>query len=131
VTFYVSVAQSQLPGLEASPGSSPADSVPDSEEVAQPAEAESEPGAAPSSAVGPLDVAATILQVVALTNREQAQRLREELVDKGFRAFVLLPGPDDPVPLNRVQVGPLADEAEVDRVRAALEAEGHSPIVVR
>lgn len=131
LTFYDSVGQPQLPGLEASSDSS--SSVPSlvPEDVAPTADAASEPGADPSSAVPTLDVAATILQVVALSNRDQAQRLREELVDKGFKAFVLLPGPDDPVPLNRVQVGPFADESEVDRVRAALEAEGHRPIVVR
>ena len=134
LTFYDTVVDSELPGLEASPDSSPSVPTPVPEAAELRAEANIETDSAPSPAVetvGPTAEVATILQVVALANREQAQRLREELVDKGFEAFVLLPGPDDAVPLNRVQVGPFTDESEVDRVRAALEAEGHSPIVVR
>jgi cell division septation protein DedD len=129
LTFYDSVAESELPGLEVSSDSSPPAPLRGENEVS--ADTEPERATARPPVVQPPDVVATILQVVALANREQAQSLRQELVDKGFPAFVLLPGPDDPVPLNRVQVGPLADDAEVARVRAALEAEGHSPIVVR
>jgi cell division septation protein DedD len=130
-TFFESVAESELPGLEVRPGTEVTGENPVPVENELPSVAES---AVPVPSADPIpsqQEAAIILQVVALRNAEQAQSLREELVEKGFPAFVLLPGPDDPNPLNRVQVGPLGDDAEVVRVRQALEAEGHRPIVVR
>ena len=131
LTFYESVAEQELPGLEVSLDSS----FPASPTILEDTDPFSnvEPDIVSNSlpAVPPSGQSAVVLQVVALSNGEQARSLSEELVEKGFDAFVLVPGLDDPDALNRVQVGPITDDGEVERVRAALEAEGHNPIVVR
>ena len=129
LTCYEGVGESELPGLE----------LPESETaepLAQPPESTATPASDAGSASQPAPPTAqaevaVMLQVGALGGADQADALRLELVDLGFPAFVLRPGPDDNVPFYRVRVGPFTDGAEIERVRAALAAEGHDPILVQ
>ncbi len=73
--------------------------------------------------------AAITLQVAALSNAAQAEKLRAEIQALGLRVFVLRPAPDDASALHRVQVGPFSDQAEALRVRDRLRAEGYQPIL--
>lgn len=73
--------------------------------------------------------AAITLQVAALTNAAQAEKLREEIQALGLRVFVLRPAPDDASALYRVQVGPFDDQAEAILVRDRLRTEGYQPIL--
>lgn len=129
LTFYESVSDANTPGLEALPPSEPPRATSPS---ASPLVAAAREPAAPDTppVAGPGDTPIT-LQVGALANAAQAQNLSEDLVEKGFPAFVLRPGPGDTAPLNRVRVGPFSNVQEAATVRAALEAEGFEPIVVR
>ena len=129
MTFYEGVGESELPGLE----------LPESETaepLAQPPESTATPASDSGTASQPAPPTAqaevaVMLQVGALAGADQADALRLELVDLGFPAFVLRPGPDDTVPFYRVRVGPFTDNAEIERVRTALAAEGHDPILVQ
>ena len=127
-TFFESVSGDGIPGDEPEPDSAlplpeppAADPAPSPEDIRPPVS--TPPVVASESAI--------TLQVGALANADQAERLSQELVEKGFSAFVLRPDPSDETPYNRVQVGPFMDPAEAARVRAALEDEGYPTIVVR
>ncbi len=93
--------------------------------------------AAPVPAVAEFDSpgvpeGAYVVQVMALKAPAPAQKMAAQLVDKGFRAFVLEPFPDDPVSYYRVRVGPFAGKADAVRVRDRLTAEeGLRPYIVQ
>lgn len=113
LTFYESVGQENPPGLAAPP---------------------EPPGEVPPSAEGDVpDAAATLifLQVAALGNTDQADRLLDQLLDDGFPAFLVRPEPSDDVPLHRVRIGPYATEEAASLARRALEDRGFNPIVPR
>ncbi|HEY8519219.1 MAG TPA: septal ring lytic transglycosylase RlpA family protein [Gammaproteobacteria bacterium] len=64
------------------------------------------------------------VQVGAFADRTNAERLAAELEARGFRSFVLSQ-PDGRRTLHRVRLGPVADDAEFDRVRGRLRALGY------
>ena len=75
---------------------------------------------------------AYVVQVMALRAPAPARKMAEQLVDKGFSAFVLEPFPDDPVSYYRVRVGPFTGRADAVRVRDRLTAEeGLRPYIVQ
>jgi cell division septation protein DedD len=86
------------------------------------------PPPAPPTPTPNVDAAIT-LQIAALSNAAQAEKLRAEIQALGLRVFVLRPAPDDASALHRVQVGPFSDQAEALRVRDRLRAEGYQPIL--
>jgi rare lipoprotein A len=66
------------------------------------------------------------VQVGAFADRNNAARLAEQLKDQGFgESFVLTSGQGQDR-LHRVRIGPIADSAEFDRIRADLRAVGVS-----
>ena len=68
------------------------------------------------------------LQVAALKRQTDAEKQVDELKQKGFRAFIVTPAPDDPNPFYRVQVG-AADAVEAESLKQQLEAAGFKPII--
>ncbi len=129
LTFYEGVGELELPGLEL-PESETAEPLAQPPESTAPPASDGGTASQPAGSTAQAEVA-VMLQVGALTGADQADALRMELMDLGFQAFVLRPGPDDTVPFYRVRVGPFTDDVEIERVRAALSAEGHDPILVQ
>ena len=75
---------------------------------------------------------AYVVQVMALRAPAPARKMAEQLVDKGFSAFVLEPFPDDPVSYYRVRVGPFTGRADAVAIRDRLTAEeGLRPYIVQ
>jgi cell division septation protein DedD len=70
-------------------------------------------------------------QVGAVRKAEDAEKLLDEVKKKGFRAFILAPAADDPNPFFRVQVGPITDSVESQRIKKKLENAGYQPILKR
>jgi cell division septation protein DedD len=113
LTFYESVGQENPQGLDVPP--EPSRRVP-----------------APTERDDPQSGATLIfLQVAALSNTDQANRLLGQLLDDGFSAFLVRPEPSDAAPLHRVRVGPFATEEAASLARRALEDQGFNPIVPR
>lgn len=94
--------------------------------------ASSAPSAAPSAPAGSkyspprIPRGAVILQVAALTKRDDALAMAEALQKKNFPAFVLTPTSDN---YFRVQVGPYADKKSAATAKQGLEAAGFKPII--
>jgi len=123
-TFYDSVKKEDPPALHPStpqPESQPAAADPPKKPDFQPAPAD--PLKKAESALEPPPSNLGNYQVGALRKQVDAERLLKELKKKGFRAFILMPPPDDANPFFRVQVGPLRDAVEAQTVKKALEAE--------
>ncbi|MFB3106792.1 MAG: SPOR domain-containing protein, partial [Pseudomonadales bacterium] len=59
------------------------------------------------------------VQVASLHNVDNARKLRSDLRDRGYEAFISTVKSDDEV-LNRVAVGPLLSEAEARRIQQQL-----------
>ena len=59
------------------------------------------------------------VQVASLHNVDNARKLRSDLRDRGYEAFISTVKSDDEV-LNRVAVGPLLSEAEARRIQEQL-----------
>jgi hypothetical protein len=77
-------------------------------------ETEPEPGAT---------TAVFALQVTALRESDEANRVANDLVAAGYPAFVVAPADDAPVAVFRVRVGPFEDRAEAEAAGRRLEAE--------
>jgi DedD protein len=71
---------------------------------------------------------AVVLQVAAMTRRNDARSLAQALQQKKFPAFVLRPGADR---YYRVQVGPYTDPQSADLARQKLESQGFKAITRR
>ena len=63
------------------------------------------------------------VQVAALRDREAAERVRKQLVDKGYPAFVAEPSAELPVQFFRVRVGQYVERSEAESVKNRLEYE--------
>ena len=63
------------------------------------------------------------VQVAAYRERATAQRIADDLADKGFPTFVIEPTPDAPVAVYRVRVGPYGNRQAAERIRQRLERE--------
>ncbi|MDA1092789.1 MAG: SPOR domain-containing protein [Acidobacteria bacterium] len=74
--------------------------------------------AAPATAPGLF-----VLQVTALRERDEANRVANDLVASGYPAFVVAPADDAPVAVFRVRVGPYEERAEAEEAQRRLEEE--------
>lgn len=124
MTFYKSVEQK-----DANP------------ELTPPADAKTEPGAAPPADAAPVrtppadapDPATTLpaagyfVQVAAVSKQEDGDALVDALKKKEYPAFVAAQAPTDK--LFHVQVGPFPDIKDAEAMRARLIADGYSPIL--
>jgi len=63
------------------------------------------------------------VQVAALRDRDAAERVRKQLVDKGYPAFVAEPPSELPVQVFRVRVGQYVERSEAESVKNRLEHE--------
>jgi cell division septation protein DedD len=82
------------------------------------------PAAKAASAAKPPAVAGTFyVQVSAPKTREAADAIIAQLKTKGHDARVLVPGPNTPGALYKVQVGPFTQRADADHAKAILEKE--------
>jgi len=63
------------------------------------------------------------VQVAALRDRDAAERVRKQLVEKGYPAFVAEPSAELPVQVFRVRVGQYVDRSEAESVKNRLEYE--------
>lgn len=72
------------------------------------------------------------LQVSALRDRGSAEQLAEQLMAKGYPAFVAIPRESAPIATFNVRVGPFADRPEAEQVLERLESEdAFSPWITR
>ena len=72
------------------------------------------------------------VQVAALRDRNAAERVRKQLVEKGYPAFVAEPSAELPVQVFRVRVGQYVDRSEAESVKNRLEyGEDFKPWITR
>ncbi|MGE0461124.1 MAG: SPOR domain-containing protein, partial [Vicinamibacterales bacterium] len=103
----------------ASPAPSPA--------VAAPAAAAPAVSAAPAEPGG----GGLAIQVAAVKERVDADRIANRLIGKGYKAYVVTPAAGTP-PVYRVRVGKFKEQREADSVAARLKKEEQfSPWIVR
>ena len=74
--------------------------------------------------VSPQGDTALYLQVGAFSNRENAERLQGRIQAQDVGAVRIVEGPGENGTFYKVQVGPLSDAAELERVAAALKTLG-------
>ncbi|MFQ5926271.1 MAG: SPOR domain-containing protein [Terriglobia bacterium] len=86
------------------------------------------PSPSPSSSAVPSAAAPILLQVAAVTQKDDAERLQRELRRLGFPAVIVPPTSDR---FYRVQVGPFADPELAVAAERRLEAQGFHVIVKR
>ena len=107
------------------------------EEPAEPATAVPEPSQTPATApalpppevqIAPAPRPGMVVQVSALTRREDAESLVQLLKEKNLPVMVTSGAGDS---LFHVVVGPFQDETEAQRVRALLEQDGFRPFIKR
>jgi cell division septation protein DedD len=122
LTFYDSVKKEQPAALEPAP---PPKADPPAEIAAT--KASTKPGAPAPVTSKPENV--IHYQIGAMRKAADAEKLLDGVKKKGFRAFILAPGANDPNPFFRVQVGPFADPVEAQNVKKKLEAAGFQAIV--
>ncbi|HEX6497270.1 MAG TPA: SPOR domain-containing protein [Acidobacteriaceae bacterium] len=120
LTFYQAVKQSDT---EAQParGSSSADSS-DS-----PLAAATAAGVAPQPLVGTIDNASYVVQVAAVSKKDDAEALLSALKRKSYAVFIAGNEPHDR--LFHVQVGPFGNVKDAEAARAKLVADGYNPIL--
>lgn len=102
-------------------GTPPAEAVP----AAKPP-APKPPAAKPAETKPAASAAAYYLQVAAVTQEAEAQRLAGELKKRGFSSVILPPTSDH---FYRVQVGPLETAELAEAAKARLEAQGYRGIL--
>jgi cell division septation protein DedD len=86
--------------------------------------------AATAASTAPTDVprsSAYVVQVSAVTKKEDAEALVEVLRKKNYPVFMASNAPSDS--LYHVQVGPFSDLKEAEAMKARLAGDGYSPIV--
>jgi cell division septation protein DedD len=90
------------------------------------------PPARPSPAAAPAPPPATTinLQISALKNQSDAEKLVDDLKKKGFRAFILTPAPGDSTPYYRVQIG-ASDLIVAEALKQDLEAAGFKGAMIK
>ena len=86
---------------------------------------------APLETPRPASANAVNFQVGAVRQSADAEKLLNEVKQKGFRAFILAPPPGDPNPFYRIQVGPFTDPTEAEAVRLQLESAGYKSLIKR
>jgi cell division septation protein DedD len=89
----------------------------------------STPASAPAGAPGPDSphTSAYVVQVAAVSKKEDAEALAGVLRKKNYPVFLASNAPGDP--LFHVQVGPFNDIKDAEVMRGKLAGDGYSPIV--
>jgi cell division septation protein DedD len=118
LTFYQAVKQNST---DAQPAAAPADTS-DS-----PVAAATAAGVAPQPLVGTLDSGSYLVQVAAVTKKDDAEALLSALKKKSYPVFIGTNQPHDR--LFHVQVGPFGDIKDAELARAKLVADGYNPIL--
>ena len=107
-------------------GSQPAKPVQPKSAPAQTPDQAAKGDAAKSAAPATPGAGPWVVQLSAHNKKATADGVVASLKKKNFDAFVLHDGP-----LYHVQVGPFADRAEAERVKALLQKEGFKPLIKR
>ncbi len=84
-------------------------------------------GVAPQPLVGIVDSGSYLVQVAAVTKKDDAQALLSALKKKSYPVFIATNEPHDR--LYHVQVGPFGDVKNAEAARARLVADGYNPIL--
>jgi len=125
-----SPAPDDLSFYERVEGKPPAETLPATKPpAAKPAEPKptttaAKPAAAPAKPAAPKET--YYLQVAAVTQEAEAQRLVGELKKRGFSSVIIPPSADH---FYRVQVGPLESAELAESAKARLEAQGYRQIL--
>jgi DedD protein len=103
--------------------STPGDTTPATQ---QPASTPAAPDSKPAATPEPASTGGFVVQVAAVTHREDAEALSAALRQKSYPVFIVNDAPDK---LFHVQVGPFSDRKDAQAMRDRLSAEGYNPIV--
>ena len=120
LTFYQAVKQSDT---EARPAR--ASSTADSSD--SPVAAATAAGVASQPLVGTIDAGGYVVQVAAVSKKDDAEALLSALKKKSYAVFIAGNEPHDR--LFHVQVGPFGNAKEAEAARAKLVADGYNPIL--
>jgi cell division septation protein DedD len=82
---------------------------------------------APQPLVGTIDSGGYVVQVAAVSKKDDAQALLSALKKKSYPAFIASNEPHDR--LYHVQVGPFGNVKDAESARAKLVADGYNPIL--
>lgn len=118
LTFYQAVKQNDT--------AAPATPAP-SDNSDSPVAAATSAGVAPQPLVGIVDSGSYLVQVAAVTKKDDAQALLSALKKKSYPVFIATNEPHDR--LYHVQVGPFGDVKNAEAARARLVADGYNPIL--
>lgn len=102
--------------------------IPEAPETATPETPRPDPGTAESE---PDDVVEYLIQAGSFRNQEDADRLRARLALMGVDAEIQSVQIEGGETWHRVRIGPITDRSRADRVRARLEEENVSSILLR
>jgi DedD protein len=120
LTFYQAVKQS---GTEGQPARAP--SAGDNSD--SPVAAATAAGVAPQPLVGTIDSGAYVVQVAAVSKKDDAEALLSALKKKSYAVFIASNQPHDR--LYHVQVGPFGNAKDAEAARARLVGDGYNPIL--
>ena len=120
LTFYQAVKQSDTSSQPA-----PAASAADNSD--SPVAAATAAGVAPQPLVGTLDAGGYLVQVAAVSKKDDAEALLSALKKKSYPVFIGTNEPHDR--LFHVQVGPFGNVKDAEAARAKLVADGYNPIL--
>ena len=116
LTFYQAVKQNDTQG---SPSAATSNDSPVAAATAA--------GVAPQPLVGTIDSGGYVVQVAAVSKKDDAQALLAALRKKSYSVFIASNEPHDR--LYHVQVGPFGDVKDAEAARAKLVADGYNPIL--
>lgn len=118
LTFYQAVKQSDTEAPRAASASDNSDS---------PVAAATAAGVAPQPLVGTIDAGGYVVQVAAVSKRDDAEALLSALKRKSYSVFIAGNEPHDR--LYHVQVGPFGSLKDAEAARAKLVGDGYNPIL--
>lgn len=116
LTFYQAVKQSDTDTPPPTPASNDS-----------PVAAATAAGVAPQPLVGTIDSGGYVVQVAAVSKKDDAQALLSALKKKSYPVFIASNEPHDR--LYHVQVGPFGNVKDAESARAKLVADGYNPIL--
>lgn len=116
LTFYQAVKQNDTQGSPSAAASNDS-----------PVAAATAAGVAPQPLVGTIDSGGYVVQVAAVSKKDDAQALLAALRKKSYSVFIASNEPHDR--LYHVQVGPFGDVKDAEAARAKLVADGYNPIL--
>jgi septal ring-binding cell division protein DamX len=120
LTFYQAVKQSDT-------DAQPAPAAPAAENSDSPVAAATAAGVVPQPLVGTIDSGGYVVQVAAVSKKDDAEALLSALKKKSYAVFIASNEPRDR--LFHVQVGPFANVKDAEAARAKLVADGYNPIL--